>query len=60
MHLLLNIKSHGVYGFVYYYCIFVKQNTNKNTMTVISRDDISNLKKVERLNLITLHWLQIS
>jgi hypothetical protein len=53
MHLLLNIKSHGVYGFVYYYCIFVKQNIQtKNTMTVISRDDISQLEKVERLNLI--------
>jgi hypothetical protein len=51
MHLLLNIKSHGVYSFVYYYCIFVQQNIQtKNTMTVISRDDISQL--VERLNLI--------
>jgi hypothetical protein len=45
MHLLLNIKSHGVYGFVYYYCIFVKQNIQTKNTIVISRDDISQLEK---------------
>jgi hypothetical protein len=48
----LNIKSHGVYSFVYYYCIFVKQNIQTKHYDCNSRDDISQLEKVERLNLI--------
>jgi hypothetical protein len=49
MHLLLNIKSHGVY-IVYYYCIFVKQNIQtkkKKQNTMISRRYFST-EKVER------------
>jgi hypothetical protein len=45
MHLLLNIKSHGVYGFVYYYCIFVKQNIQTKHYDCNFSDDISQLEK---------------